>query len=312
MESACEAGQKVIIPQGAYGYFKAACDFFNVNHVVMMTKAQDKFKVTAQELDATLSLSGAHWLYLNAPIVNPTGAIYSPGELSDLVDVLNQHKCGLILDTIFSGLEFNRKASALKLNRDSIERFIRAVPTIVMGGLSKELACGGLRLGWAIIPNDPLVQSIRPRLTSYPHSTVKHAAKKIYLALNEDTHPIHDFLCTQRAVLHDRCRRLSAHLTSLGWEVVESEGGLFVCACPIKYIEQLRENYSSELPFHYTDAADTIGQQIFSSTGVLLNNSTWTGLPGYLRFVISTDDDVFEQALIKLKEFDTLWKSTPK
>lgn len=312
MESACDAGQKVIIPQGAYGYFKASCDFFNVNHVLLKTKAQDKFKVTAQELDESLSLSGAHWLYLNAPIVNPTGAIYSAGELSDLIDVLNQHKCGLILDTIFSGLEFNRKSSALKLSRDSIENFIKTVPTIVMGGLSKEFACGGLRLGWAIIPNDPLVQSIRPRLTSTPHSTVKHAAKKIYLALNDETHPIHDFLSTQRSVLKDRCQKLSAHLTSLGWEVVESEGGLFVCACPIKYIEQQRKTSNSELSFHYTDAADTIAQQIFSSTGVLLNNSTWTGLPGYLRFVISTDDDAFGQALVKLKEFDTLWQNTHK
>ncbi|NBW81350.1 aminotransferase class I/II-fold pyridoxal phosphate-dependent enzyme, partial [bacterium] len=113
LETIADNNEKIVMPSGSYGHFVAACNFFNTDHVFAKTSDRDRFKITPQQLDDTLSLSGAHWLYLNAPVVNPTGALYSNGELSDLLDVLQLHKCGLILDTIFSGLEFNKKHSQI-------------------------------------------------------------------------------------------------------------------------------------------------------------------------------------------------------
>jgi methionine S-methyltransferase len=304
--------QKLIIPDGAYGYFTAACDYFDVEHVSVDTRAQDKFKITAQELDATLSLSGAHWLYLNAPIVNPTGVIYTAGEISDIVEVLKLHKCSLVLDSIFSGLEYNTKEDALKLNRQSIEEYIRAVPTIIFGGLSKELACGGLRFGWAYVSDEQILASMRTLLPSTPHSIVKHAAKKIYLALTDKGHQIHSFLDSQRDLLCKRSEILADQLTSLGWHVIEPDGGLFLSASPRKYFKLDDQPNDKTDKRKMTLLADSIADDIFKKTGLLLNNSTWTGLPGFLRFVVSVDDLDFQQALQKLREFDTLWKSVSR
>ncbi|NBX15839.1 MAG: aminotransferase class I/II-fold pyridoxal phosphate-dependent enzyme [Proteobacteria bacterium] len=312
LESISENRQKIIIPNGAYGYFAAACGYFNANHVALRTRVQDNFKINVQELEKTLSLSGADWLYLNAPTVNPTGAIYSSSEINEIVEVLRQHKCALILDTIFSGLEFDRNNRSLKFGREPVADFMSKVPAVILGGLSKELACGGLRFGWAFTPDNQTLSSMKSRLTALPHSTVRYAAKKIYQALNDSNHNIHNFLENQRKVLSQRSRRLSDLLNSLGWNVIPPEGGLFLSACPWKYFNI--DSKSAEMPDNeaVTALADQVADKLFDATGVLVNNSTWTGLPGFLRFVVSTDEQEFELSLQKLREFDTFWINNPR
>ena len=179
---------------------------------------------------------------------------------------------------------------------------------ILMGGLSKELAAGGLRFGWAVTDDDELLQGIRARTSGVPHSTVRHAARKIYLALNDRGNPIHLHLDRQREVLRMRSEKLASTLNSLGWDVLESEGGLFVCASPSKYLNFPGKTPNTTAIEDMCGAADRLGMEIFSKSGLLLNGATWTGLPSHLRFVISVDDDDFELGIARLKEFDSNWQ----
>ncbi|MFZ9519365.1 MAG: aminotransferase class I/II-fold pyridoxal phosphate-dependent enzyme [Silvanigrellaceae bacterium] len=308
LETITGNNEKIIMPSGAYGHFVAASHFFNTNHVVAKTSERNRFKLTPQQLDDTLSLSGAHWLYLNAPVVNPTGAIYSGSEMLELSEVLQQHKCGLILDTIFSGLEFDKLHSQFNLDRILMNAGTTKVPFVLMGGVSKELAAGGFRFGWALSPVEQLVASIKSRQSALPHSTTRYAARKIYQALAEANHPVHVTLDSQRKVLKKRSEQLIKMLEETGWDVVQPEGGLFVCASPRKYLEGLRTKWDSEIAFDETSAADSIAQKIFNETGLLLNNATWTGLPSHLRFVISIDELEFERAIGKIRDFDANWQ----
>jgi methionine S-methyltransferase len=310
LELISDSEQKILIPQGSYGYFSAACDFYNVKHAIAKTHSQNRFKISAQDLDSTLSLSGGDWLYLNAPIVNPTGSVYSSGELSDIFDVLNNHRCGIIIDTIFSGLEFNKKQTFVKLNRFFNDTASSRVPLFMLGGLSKELAAGGLRFGWALSPDDQSASQLRLKVSSQPHFTVRYAARKIYQALVHSNHPIHETLEEQRELLKNRSKRLSAVLVALGWDVIEPEGGLFLCASPKKYLENYRNRDPKILSNDVTRIADDIAQSIFTSTGLLLNSATWTGLPSHLRFVLSVEEAEFEGALSKLRDFDTAWQNS--
>lgn len=298
--------QSVLLPTGAYGYFKAACDYIDIPHSTIATSERHDFKVAATELDSALSATKAHWLYINGPVVNPTGAVYSTGEMIDIMDVLRSHKCNLIMDTVFSGLEYVKKQMSVQLDRhkDLSGRTGGDISIILLGGLSKELAAGGLRFGWAASNDTPFVSGLRGKLSATPHSTVRYAAKKIYTALNESNNSIHEHLNSQRETLRKRSKILSDELVRLGWEVVEPEGGLFVCATPKKYLgSALKSIGSSEL----TSAADGIANSIFKTTGLLINGSTWTGLPGYVRFVVSVDENEFASAVKKLQEFDSHW-----
>ncbi|MEY2988559.1 MAG: hypothetical protein RJB13_2080 [Pseudomonadota bacterium] len=298
--------QSVLLPTGAYGYFKAACDYIDVPHSTITTSERHDFKVTATELDAALSASPSRWLYINGPVVNPTGAVYSNGELIDIIEVLRSHKCNLIMDTVFSGLEFNKKQMSIHLERniDPAGGSECDVTILLLGGLSKELAAGGLRFGWAATSDKSLTTGLRGKLSAAPHSTVRYAAKKIYSALNESGNALHTHLDSQRQSLISRSKTLSSLLVSLGWEVVEPEGGLFVCALPRKYIGTGIKSMDSET---LTSAADAVAESLFTTTGLLINGSTWTGLPGYLRFVVSVSENEFASAVKKLQEFDSCW-----
>ncbi|MBM3382322.1 MAG: aminotransferase class I/II-fold pyridoxal phosphate-dependent enzyme [Betaproteobacteria bacterium] len=308
LEMIASRGETIALPTGAYGYFRAACDYVGVPCAMVQTSDKNRFKITTNELDQFLSEKRCQWLYLNGPIVNPTGVIYSNGEILDLLDVLERHKCGLIFDTIFSGLEFNGKHTHLSLSRFRQARSEQppASKMIVLGGLSKELAAGGLRLGWAVTEDDELAQNLRARVTGTPHATVRYAARKIYLALNDANHSVQKELEQQKATLRSRAEKLTTALTELGWDVIEPEGGLFVCASPQKYLEGLgRDVPESQL----RTAADDIATQLRIQTGLLVNSATWTGLPHQLRFVISVEEETLESGIERLKQFDSNWQN---
>ena len=102
----------VLFPAGSYGFFVAAVQLFGGRAVMVETAREDRFKVTPAGLEAVLDRQGPElgadgpaWLFLNGPIVNPTGAIYSGDEIAALLAVAAARGLPVILDTIFSGLE---------------------------------------------------------------------------------------------------------------------------------------------------------------------------------------------------------------
>ena len=42
---------------------------------------------------------------------------------------------------------------------------------------------------------------------------------------------------------------------------------------------------------------------LFATTGLLINGSQWTSLPGYCRFVVLQDEKKLEEAVARLKKF---------
>jgi len=40
---------------------------------------------------------------------------------------------------------------------------------------------------------------------------------------------------------------------------------------------------------------------LFEQQNLAVNNSTWTGLPGYCRFVLSVSEQSFNEALLRLQ-----------
>ena len=147
----------VLFPAGSYGFFVAAVQLFGGRAVMVETAREDRFKVTPAGLEAVLDRQGPElgadgpaWLFLNGPIVNPTGAIYSGDEIAALLAAAAARGLPVILDTIFSGLELGDPAEPAARGWDlgAILRTTGA-EVVVLGGISKELAAGGLRFGWA-------------------------------------------------------------------------------------------------------------------------------------------------------------------
>ena len=139
-----------------------------------------------------------------------------------------------------------------------------------------------------------IASALQLELPQKPHFTLGYAVRKLLNAqLNHDSSLL-AHLARQREILSARAKNLSGHLSRLGWQVLPPQGGLFLVAKP-------------KLENGLTDAqkivsADHAATKLFEDLDIAINNATWTGLPGYCRFVLSCSQLVFDEAIARLKQ----------
>jgi methionine S-methyltransferase len=292
-------GGTLIFPTGSYGYFVAASQAAGVQTFSLQTQLTDSFKVTGSVLAKALAqqkFAGPVWLFLNAPVVNPTGAVYAPSELEEIFDICHNHGAGVILDAAFQGLEFEVPKESFQLERyfkkpHSLRHFL------MLGGVSKGISGGGLRFGYMAARDSSAFENLELQGFTPPTQVLNYALKKQFTERHLCSSNIHEI--SQRNILKQRAERLRRCLIDCGWTPLLGEGGLFMVARPTAF-EGLEYRFESGV---FKLSASNIHKAMAVETGMLINNDVWTGLPGYCRFVISVSEQEFEKGLQALKQF---------
>lgn len=302
-ESCAAEGGTFFFPDGAYGYFVAALELFGGCWRRIETRRENEFKVTPEELDAALAGVVRPWLYLNGPVVNPTGSVYGNDEMAALLVVAARHRARVVLDVLFSGLEFE---GIVPWDLEPVLA-AHAVDLIVLGGISKELAAGGLRFGFAWCHSKEMEEAIAHGLIAEPHATMNFAAHRIFAGLNRPTARTRVQLDEQRRTLARRAEELSRVLIDCGWEPLPSHGGLFLVARPTAYLgRRLRlETPEGEKNYDPLDSGN-LSEAMFWAVDLLINNSRWTGINEHCRFVFSVEEEAFQEGLRRLIRFRNL------
>ena len=296
-EHCARTGGTLVFPAGAYGYFIAAARFHGAKVVVASSRAEDQFKVTPQAIRSTLTQAGpGAWVILSAPVVNPTGAVYSSIELDALMAAASEHSAIVVLDSVFSGLEFEPNQTLPRANWAPGSRWA------VLGGVSKEFAAGGLRLGYGVSSDAEVLQAWRHSLLDQPHSTLGFALKKVFGQILRREPEILENLSQQRTALRERANRLEAALRRSGWDVLPPKGGLFLTATPTRIIGKTWGKTSGK-PGTSQINHENVCEVLRKRAGVIINSPGWTGIPGYYRFVLSVPEVEFEAALSALEAF---------
>lgn len=310
----------LLFPAGAYGHFVATAQFHGASVEIAQGEVQDCFKLTPTLLAASLerllgsssnqgssdpSISGQRrskgvWLVLNAPLVNPTGAKYSAAELDALLAVAHAHGVVTLLDAVFSGLEFDEADTVTLI--PSLRSVTNRPRVAILGGLSKEFAAGGLRLGYAVADDPEVLRALHGGSRPEPHLALRYTLKKALRQQLERDAVLLAELAAQRQELRQRASALTVALQATGWEPLSSKGGLFLVARPSA---KLLACTLQGVQLRYDNLASLLHQ----ATGVLLNPPEWTGLPGYFRFVLSVSRADFDAALQKLADFPSLLSS---
>lgn len=299
-ESCAAENGTFVFPEGAYGYFVAAVEFFGGRCVSVATRRENGFKVTPDALDSALAGEPRPWLYLNGPVVNPTGSLYSAGEIADLLAVATRHRARVVLDVLFSGLEFEEPPEPWDL-----EPLLRDQSTdlVVLGGISKELAAGGLRFGFACCRSEATAEALARGLGAAPHATMIYAANKMFASLNRPTPEVRSELEAQRTALRRHADLLIATLTETGWDPLPPQGGLFLVARPTAYLGRRVRVETPQGEKEYILDSGNLPEALFYATGLLINNSVWTGLPEHCRFVHSVPEKELEKGMRRLRVF---------
>ncbi|KAF6154650.1 hypothetical protein GIB67_000534 [Kingdonia uniflora] len=139
---------------GTNGNYVAAAKFLKENVVNIPTNISTGFKLTVDVLAELLQEVDKPWVYLSGPTINPTGLFYSNGEIQEILSVSTKYEARVVIDTSFSGLEFNIEGwggwnleeSLLKLDLLPKSSFCVSL----FGGLSIEMLTDRLAFGFLV------------------------------------------------------------------------------------------------------------------------------------------------------------------
>ena len=144
-------GDEVIIPQPSYVCYEPITVIAGGVPVIIETKAENNFKLTADELRAKIT-DKTKVLILPYPC-NPTGAIMEKEDLEEIAKVLRDTNVMVISDEIYSELTYSGSNHVSIASLDGMQE-----RTIVINGFSKAFSMTGWRLGYACGPKEILSQ----------------------------------------------------------------------------------------------------------------------------------------------------------
>jgi aminotransferase len=143
-----EPGDEVIMPEPCFVSYKPGIIFAGGTPVVVETKMENGFQITAAEIEAALTPKTKAILigYPN----NPTGAVMSRERLMEIASLAEKHDIIVLSDEIYDRLVYGVEHVCFSSLPNMKER------TILLSGFSKTYAMTGWRLGYAAAPAEIL------------------------------------------------------------------------------------------------------------------------------------------------------------
>ncbi len=152
MLATLNVGDEVIIPTPYWTSYSDIVTMAGGTAVTVPCPMSQGFKLTPEDLEKAISPK-TRWLMLNSPS-NPSGAIYTEGEIRALAQVLAKHPHVWVLaDEIYEHLSYVPFTSFAVAAPELAGR------TLIVNGVSKAWAMTGWRIGWGIGPA-PLIRAM--------------------------------------------------------------------------------------------------------------------------------------------------------
>ena len=156
-------GDEVLIPTPSWTSYYEMVALARATPVPVLGDSARGFKVTPQQLvaHATAKTTG---LMLNTPS-NPTGSVYSPSELRELLALAAARGWWVLCDEIYQRIAYGAPAaSALDVAEDRSR-------LVVINGVAKAYAMTGWRIGWSIS-----AAPVAKAMTDFQSHTTSNAA----------------------------------------------------------------------------------------------------------------------------------------
>jgi len=161
---------EVILPVPYWVSFKDIVRYAGGQPVMVETDENQNFALTAAMVERAIT-SRTKLIILNSP-GNPSGAVMSPEEMTEVVRLATQRGIWVVSDECYVYLNYTGRKFSLGSLREGRERLL------VAGSLSKTYAMTGWRLGYALGPEAVIkaMQKLQSQSTSNPTSFVQKAA----------------------------------------------------------------------------------------------------------------------------------------
>ncbi len=135
-------GDEIIVVQPSYVAYVPSVMFAGGVPVIISTKIENNFKLTAEELEAAIT-DRTKALIINYPN-NPTGATMGKEDLEAIADVVSEYDILVISDEVYDCLTYNGGHTCFASLEGMRDR------TILLNGFSKAYAMTGFRMAYAM------------------------------------------------------------------------------------------------------------------------------------------------------------------
>ncbi|CAI9770170.1 unnamed protein product [Fraxinus pennsylvanica] len=305
-----QEGGTFCFPAGSNGNYVSAAKFLKAKVINIQTNPEVGFKLTEKTLGRSLENVHKPWIYISGPTVNPTGLVYSNEEIKTLLTVCAKFGARVVLDTSFSGVEFNSKGcDGLDLGA-TMEKLSSINPDFcvsLLGGLFFKMLTGGIKFGFLLLNKPSLVDAFHSfGGLSKPHSTIKYTLKKLLDLQEAKSGDLLNAIAEKKELLGSRYKRLKETLEKCGWEVLEAQAGVSIVAKPSAYLGKnvKIKNGAGARAIKLDDS--NVREAMLLSTGLCINSAAWTGIPGYCRFTIALEESDFKRALDCITKFKSV------
>jgi aspartate aminotransferase len=170
MQVLVDHGDEVILPVPYWVSFKDIVRYAGGNCVLLESDEEQGFRVTAKMIERLVT-PRTKLIILNSPS-NPTGAVMSPEDLTEVARFAAERGIWVISDETYVYLNYSGREFSLGSLQEQRDRII------VVGSLSKTYAMTGWRMGFALAPAAVIgaMQKLQSQSTSNPTSIVQKAA----------------------------------------------------------------------------------------------------------------------------------------
>lgn len=281
-----DEGAEVLLPAPYWTSYPESIALAGGTAVPVFAGADQGYKVTVDQLEAARTERTTGFVFVSPS--NPTGAVYTDGEIAEIGEWLLAHGLWVITDEIYQSLTYDG------VRARSIVDVVPALAeqTLLVNGVAKSYAMTGWRVGWLIGP--PAIAEAAITLQSHLCSNVSNVSQRAAIAaLTGPQRPAEQMLnafARRRKLITERLAGID------GIEVPTPDGAFYAYAD----VRALLGRSWDQSPVHTSlELADVLLDKI----AVAAVPGEAFGPSGYLRFSYALSDEAIIEGIDRLAEF---------
>jgi len=279
-------GEEVILPAPYWVSYYEMIHLAGGTPLIVEAGEEQAFKVTPEQLEEAIGKK-TKALILNNPS-NPTGMLYSRGELEAIAEMCKKHDIYIIADEIYCGLVYDDKefVSIATLSKDAYDR------TIIINGVSKSYAMTGWRIGYAAA--NPKISKVMANCLS--HSTGAPGTMNQIAAIEALSGP-QDGIEAMRKVFEVRRNYIVKRMNEIpGVSCIVPDGAFYV-------MMNINELIGKTMGGKLIENDDDFAVAFLEKGRVAVVPCSGFGAPGFVRWTYAASMENIREGLTRLEEF---------